>query len=202
MRWSAIVSAIGQFATCTSPKMHLICPPPPTPRPLNFASAAWFSISLGTAVIPKRNGKQRLCNFFFFFFWGGGVNKVHYEWCAGGANSSRSNDATATTTSPKKLISVLSVFIVMILTYLDKCTRILLNLNSKGPYSSSESEIKFRRCLFTSYLCKNGKEVYEKAWCTCKVVVLLMKPVVFFNTFSLPSRCWILKSLIFFPLFH
>ena len=66
-----------------------------------------------------------------------------------GANSLRSNDATATTTSLKKLISVLSVFIAMILTYLDKCTRILLNLNFKRPFSSSESEIKFRRCLFT-----------------------------------------------------
>ena len=69
-----------------------------------------------------------------------------------GANSSRSNDATATTTSPKKLISVLSVLIAMILTYLDKSTRTLLNLNSKGPYSSSESEIKFRRCLFTFFI--------------------------------------------------
>ena len=42
-----------------------------------------------------------------------------------------------------------SVFIAMILTYFVKCTRTLLNLNSKGPYSSSESEVKFRRCLFT-----------------------------------------------------
>ena len=28
--------------------------------------------------------------------------------------------------------------------------------------------------------------MYKKAWCTCKVVVLLIKPIVFF-TFSLPS---------------
>ena len=31
-----------------------------------------------------------------------------------------------------------------------KCRRTLLKLNFKGPYSSSEREIKFRRCLFTS----------------------------------------------------
>ena len=38
---------------------------------------------------------------------------------------------------------------LFLLTYFVKCTRTLLNLNSKGPYSSSESEIKFRRCFFT-----------------------------------------------------
>ena len=31
----------------------------------NFAQVL-FSISLGTAVIPKRNEKQRLCKLFFF----------------------------------------------------------------------------------------------------------------------------------------
>ena len=35
-------------------------------------------------------------------------------------------------------------------TYFVKCRRTLLELNFKGPYSSSEREIKFRRCLFTS----------------------------------------------------
>ena len=29
--------------------------------------------------------------------------------------------------------------------------------------------------------------MYKKAWCICKVVVLLIKPIVFFFTFSLPS---------------
>ena len=125
-----------------------------------------------------------------------------------GANSSRSN-ATATTTSPKKLISVLSVFIAMILTYLDKCTRILLNLNSKGPYSSSESEIKFRRCLFTFFIklkrrtcAKTAKKCTKKRDARAKLLFCLWNLVFFFYTFSLPSRCWILKSLIFFPLSH
>ena len=35
-------------------------------------------------------------------------------------------------------------------TYFVKCRRTLLELNSLGPYPSSEREIKFRRCLFTS----------------------------------------------------
>ena len=29
--------------------------------------------------------------------------------------------------------------------------------------------------------------MYKKVWCTCKVVVLLIKPIVFFFTFSSPS---------------
>ena len=40
-------------------------------------------ISLGTAVIPKRNKKERLCK-IFFFFGGGGANKVHHGRCASG----------------------------------------------------------------------------------------------------------------------
>ena len=35
-------------------------------------------------------------------------------------------------------------------TYFVNCRRTVLKLNFKGPYSSSEREIKFRRCLFTS----------------------------------------------------
>ena len=52
--------------------------------------------------------------------------------------------------SNENITCVLSVFIVIIpTTYFVKRTRTLLNLNSKGPYSRSESKIKFRRCLFT-----------------------------------------------------
>ena len=35
--------------------------------------------------------------------------------------------------------------------------------------------------------------MYKKAWCTCKVVVLLIKPIVFFLTFSLRSASLDLK---------
>ena len=46
---------------------------------------------------------------------------------------------------------------------------------------------------------KTVKKCTKKVWCTCKVVVLLIKPIVF-----LPSRCrprrWILKSLISEPI--
>ena len=42
------------YATCTSPIMHLICPPK------ILHKHALFSISLGTAVIPRRNEKQRV----------------------------------------------------------------------------------------------------------------------------------------------
>ena len=103
----------------------------------------------------------------------------------------RSNDATATKTSLKKWICVLhSLSQLFLLTYLVKCTRTLLNLNSKGPYSSSESEIKFLPCLFTFstkheirhfhvLIVQKRQRNEQKAWCTCKVVLLLIKRLLF-----------------------
>ena len=100
----------------------------------------------------------------------------------------RSNDATATRTSLKNWIWVLSVFIAIIPTHLlCKCKQTLLRLNSKGPYPSSEREIKFRRCLFTFSIKRKIRHLHvvvvlkqqknvQKVWCTCKVVVLLIKP--------------------------
>ena len=44
--------------------------PPPRPKKENCIGRS--SISLQTATIPKRNEKQRLCN---FFFWGGGEER-------------------------------------------------------------------------------------------------------------------------------
>ena len=40
--------------------------------------------------------------------------------------------------------------------------------------------------IFTSWSCSDGKEMYKKTWCTSKMVVLVVKPVVFV-TFSLWS---------------
>ena len=57
--------------------------------------------------------------------------------------------SVTTRTTPKRWIFVLWVFIAIIPIYFVKCTLTLLNLNSREPYSSLESEIKFRRCLFT-----------------------------------------------------
>ena len=42
------------YATCTSPTMHLICPPKILDK------HALFTVSLGTAVIPRRNEKQKV----------------------------------------------------------------------------------------------------------------------------------------------
>ena len=65
-----------------------------------------------------------------------------------------------------------------------------LELISWGPDSSLERERKIRRRLFTfsikhkirhfhvfNWSCRDGIEMYQKAWCTCKVVVLLKKPI-------------------------
>ena len=78
------------------------------------------------------------------------------------------------------------------ITYFFICIGTLL----RALYPSSERESKFLRRLFTSSIkreiistlqsCSDDKEMYKKVWHTCKVVVLLTKPVAFF-TFSLPS---------------
>ena len=63
----------------------------------------------------------------------------------------RSNNATATRTSLKKVcLRSFSLYSDYSYKNFVKCRRTLLKLNFKGPYPSSEREIKFRRCLFTS----------------------------------------------------
>ena len=131
----------------------------------------------------------------------------HRHCCLSSLRGSlRSDNATATRTSLKKWICVLSVFTAIIpTTYFVKCTRrTLLKLNFKWPYSSSEREIKFRRCLFTSPLKREIRhfhvEVVQKQERNVQKNVmhvqsccLLMKPVLFFFTFSLPSASLDLK---------
>ena len=103
----------------------------------------------------------------------------------------RSNDATATKTSLKKWICVLHFLSrLFLLTYLVKCTRTLLNLNSKGPYSSSESEIKFLPCLFTLSIKHEIRHfhvllVQKRQRNVQKSAMPVQSP--FFRTFSLPS---------------
>ena len=45
---------------------------------------------------------------------------------------------------------------------------------------------------FGIFMCSDGKEMYKKAWCTCKVVFFLSKPIAFL-TFSLASPSSLLK---------
>ena len=79
-----------------------------------------------------------------------------------------------------------------------KCRRTLLKLNFKGPYSSSEREIKFRRCLFTSSIKRQIRHfhvvVVQKQERNVEKSVMHVrsccfayniKPIVFL-TFSLP----------------
>ena len=90
-------------------------------------------------------------------------------------------------------------------TYFVKCRRTLLELNSLGPYPSTEREIKFGRCMFTSSLkreafsrrscAKTGKEICVQSCCSaykiyCFLFVCLL---FFFLTFSLPSASLDLK---------
>ena len=70
-----------------------------------------------------------------------------------------------------------------------KCWRNVLGLNPKGPYLTVQKE-KGKFCVvftysvnlcwrvklgrFMSQSCNDGLEMYKKAWCTCKVVALLI----------------------------
>ena len=61
--------------------------------------------------------------------------------------------------------------------------------NSKQPYPSSELREKEN---FVVACLRVGKEMYKKAWCTCKVVFSPIQPIAFL-TFSLTSPSWYLK---------
>ena len=87
--------------------------------------------------------------------------------------SSDLNDATATTTSPKKLISVLSV---SVFSYRDDSYLLGQIYANPSEFEFQGTIFKFRKRnkissllvyvlhkTYTSYLCKNGKEMYEKA---------------------------------------
>ena len=138
----------------------------------------------------------------------------HRHCCLSSLRGSlRSDNATATRMSLKKWICVLLVFTAIIpTTYFVKCTRrTLLKLNFKWPYSSSEREIKFRRCLFTSPLKREIRhfhvEVVQKQERNVQKNVmhvqsccLLIKPFVFFSRSRCRPRRWILKSLISFTI--
>ena len=89
-------------------------------------------------------------------------------------------------------------------TYFVKCRRNLNGVEFQGTIFKfkSEKKNKFRRCLFTLSIKSKIRHLHVvvvqkwqrnakiKAWCTCKVVVLLIKPIVLLK-FSLPSCRWI-----------
>ena len=54
--------------------------------------------------------------------------------------------------------------------------------------------------IFTSHLCSDGKEMYKRVGCMCKVVVLLIKPVAFLS-FLFPLPLSFLKLPFVYPQF-
>ena len=166
------------------------CPPPPPPKKKKLYKPHSFQFLLGRLEYPGEMKNKRYAKFLGV---GGQIRCIMRDVQV--ANSLRSNDATVTTTSPENWICVLSVFIAMIRTYFFKCTRTLLNLNSKGRCSSSESKIKqlnkFSSLLVyvlhktcTPYLCKNGKEMYKKRDARAKLLFFLLNLFLFTG-----SRC-------------
>ena len=65
------------FDTCTSPTIHLLCPPPPPPPLPQFCVAFVFN-SLGCYSRPKENLRHCSCKIFL------GGDKVYYGRCASG----------------------------------------------------------------------------------------------------------------------
>ena len=61
-----------RYATCISPIMHLICPPPP-----QILHNLCFSFLLGITTVPREIENNANAK-----FWG--ANKVHYGRCASG----------------------------------------------------------------------------------------------------------------------
>ena len=92
-------------------------------------------------------------------------------------------------------------------TYFVKCRRTLLELKSLGPYPSTEREIKFGRCMFTSSIkreafsrrscAKTGKEMYVQSCCFAyKIYCFVLFVLFFFWRSRCRPRRWILKSLM------
>ena len=50
--------------------------------------------------------------------------------------------------------------------------------------------------IFSSQSCSDDKDIFQKVWCTCKIVVLLIKPFVFLP-FSLPVAVVVVKAPYF-----
>ena len=104
----------------------------------------------------------------------------------------RSNDATATRTSVKKWICVLSVFIVIISTLLlcrmqasppeAEYQETISKLSERSKISSLLVYVlhKTRNQTFSRSREKTETKCTKKFLCTCKVVVLLIKPIFFF----------------------
>ena len=94
------------------------------------------------------------------------------------------------------------------LVYFVKCWQMFLELNSKGQYQTSGKEKKVvvlcsrpRQDIIIQALshcsrAMTAKKCTKKAWCTCKVVVLLIKPTALL-LFSLPSTSSLLKLPIY-----
>ena len=84
-----------------------------------------------------------------------------------------------------------------LLTYFVKCTRTLLNLNSKGPCSRSQSEIKFRRCLFTFFIKHKIRYFQVARRSRCRRVVESLSPYCLFLSPVPRSACF--ARLFFAP---
>ena len=103
------------------------------------------------------------------------------SWNWSSSNKYWTTTATVTKTSLKKqtvgLLQTLSRFFRFVQF---KCWQIFVDLNSKKNYQGSGNEKESRCRVFTSFTereirhSRKCKEMYKKAWCTCKVVVLLI----------------------------
>ena len=62
-----------------------------------------------------------------------------------------------------------------------------VNENTYDISSKKSVTKKFLEVFHVVVVQNNGKEMYKKVCCTCKVAFLLIRPTVVFSPFSLPS---------------
>ena len=67
-----------------------------------------------------------------------------------------------------------------------------------SPALSPGSVYRHPRKFHVVVVQNNGKEMHKKVGCTCKVAFLLIRPIVIFSPFSLPSPLSITRFYILF----
>ena len=138
--------------------------------------------------------------------FGGTRARASFSWTL---RTFRSNKATATRTSLRKWIWLLSALKQLFLhSYFVKCRQTLLKVFFFFFNPGSERDVKFPRRLFTIAIkrkishfhvvvvWKRQRNVQKSVTHVQTFFLLIEAIIVFFLSRSLPSRCWILKSLI------
>ena len=177
----------------------------------DFVGRKFMSVTLGTFT-----GRDVIST-NFLLWWTINLGLLALICISRGCCRDFKSDSTTRRQRERRLKSEFAFFCslsqLFLPTYFVKCRRTLLELNSLGPYPSTEREIKFRRSLLTSSIkleirhCyvvvvqKRAKKCTKKREARAKLLFCFWNLLLF-----LRSRCrlrrWILKSLITNTFWH